>query len=117
MRFGFFFVALWLGLAPSAWADFSKVDGKDAFVSAISGKTLRRMGIRLVVAPNGSIQGRAFGRDVTGDWTWQNGYFCRDLTWGKRELEYNCQWVGLNTPKIRFRSDRGTGMFADFRLE
>lgn len=117
MRLSWLVLACALVAPTAALAEFAKVDEKATFMSAIDGKVLRRMGIRLTLSKNGEIEGRAFGRDVTGEWTWNGGYFCRDLTWGKRELEYNCQWVGLKSSRIRFQSDRGDGLYADFRLE
>ena len=102
--------------AGSAAAEFTKIDDAETFRSVISGKTLSRPFIRLQVSPGGTISGKGLSWPVTGNWTWQDGFFCRDLTWGDSELGYNCQEVRLNGGKIRFRSDRGTGDFADFSL-
>ena len=112
-----------LGLALSAVPraaqaeDFRVVDSDTRFVSLIEGRELRRLGIRLTVTPSGEIQGRAFGGPVTGQWRWENGYFCRDLFWNDTDLGYNCQLVQENGATLRFTSDQGAGMFADLRLE
>jgi hypothetical protein len=92
------------------------VDSADRFVSLVNGRELRRLGIRLSVSPEGQIEGRAFGAPVTGRWTWQDGYFCRDLFWNGDDLGYNCQLVQENGDTLRFTSDRGAGMFADLTL-
>jgi hypothetical protein len=105
-------------LPISAMADgFNKVTDKSEFVTLVSGKTLKRTGIRLQVASSGTIVGRGMGRDVQGDWRWDNGYFCRDLFWGKRDLGFNCQQVEVNGSVIRFTSDKGAGQYADLRME
>ena len=109
------FAALALS-AAIAQADFVKIEDRNAFARVISGKLLTRTGIKLSVTEGGEITGRAFGRPVTGAWAWQDGYFCRDLFWGKMELGYNCQQVALNGDALRFISDRGTGEFADLKL-
>ncbi|WP_224824997.1 dihydrodipicolinate reductase [Cognatishimia sp. MH4019] len=103
-------------VAPASAEAFQKISDKTRFVQAVENKELTRMGIGLDVTPDGKIIGRAFGRDVRGNWTWQDGYFCRDLYWGQRDLGYNCQEVKLNGQTIRFTSDRGTGQFADLTL-
>jgi len=103
-------------VAPASAEAFQKVSDKSRFVEIVQDKELIRMGIGLDVMPDGKIVGRAFGRDVTGSWTWQDGYFCRDLFWGQRELGYNCQEVKVNGATIRFTSDEGTGQFADLTL-
>ncbi len=99
-----------------ASAEFTRVEDRDAFVGLIEGKTLTRPFVRLQVSPQGDISGRGMRWDVDGDWTWQDGFFCRDLFWGGDDLGYNCQEVRANGQKIRFTSDRGSGDFADFRL-
>jgi len=73
--------------------------------------------LTLSVTADGAIQGRAAGRDVTGDWSWQEGYFCRKMMWGEREIPYNCQLVEIrNGDEMRFTVDRGAGDSATFKL-
>ncbi len=95
---------------------FDTVQSRDGFVGLIGGRELRRTGIRLNVTPDGQIVGSAFGIAVTGAWTWDGGYFCRDLFFGDRDLGYNCQRVQVNGETMRFTSDQGTGDFADLTL-
>ena len=97
--------------------EFRVVDSDTRFVALIEGRELRRLGIRLTVTPTGEIQGRAFGGPVTGQWRWENGYFCSDLFWNDTDLGYNCQLVQENGATLRFTSDQGAGMFADLTLE
>jgi hypothetical protein len=104
-------------LASGAQADgFSKIDSKDRFHRVIQGKSLYYPGIKLRLEETGEIMGRALGRAVTGDWTWQSGYFCRNLKWGSRDIAYNCQEVRVNDNKLRFTSDRGAGRSAVLSL-
>jgi len=108
--------AIWAASAPVALAELSVVTSRSQFEQIVTGRELRRFGIRLTVTPGGEIQGRAFGSDVTGAWTWQDGYFCRDLFWADDDLGYNCQQVTAQGETVRFTSDRGAGMYADFNL-
>ncbi len=109
-------VAVLACLTTPAFAEFQKIDTAEDFKRIISGKTLTRPLIRLSVSPQGAISGRGMTWDVSGRWTWKNGYFCRDLSWGGDNLGYNCQEVRVNGRKIRFTSDQGSGDFADFNL-
>ncbi|BDW84111.1 MULTISPECIES: dihydrodipicolinate reductase [Roseicyclus] len=102
---------------PLAAEGFSVVDSADRFVSLVNGRELRRFGIRLNVTPEGEIIGRAFGAPVTGAWTWQGGYFCRDLFWNGDDLGYNCQLVEQSGDTLRFTSDQGSGMSAELNLQ
>ena len=110
--------AVGLFLSDGAAAEqFQPLRDQRAFVGLIEGRDLTRFGIRLEVTPAGEIRGNAFGRPVTGAWRWQDGYFCRDLYWGERDLGPNCQEVRVNGETLRFISDRGEGIYADLRLQ
>ncbi|MEM6938850.1 MAG: dihydrodipicolinate reductase [Pseudomonadota bacterium] len=108
--------ALVFGMASPAFADFRQVTSKDAFTRLIEGKTLTRPLVKINVLPDGRITGNGASWEVTGEWSWQDGYLCRSLFWGGDDLGYNCQEVRTNGSKVRITSDRGTGRSADFRL-
>ena len=103
--------------ASYALADFQQIAEKDDFLDAVSDRDLTRLGVRLTVTPGGDIRGRAFGRDVTGNWRWEGNYFCRELYFGSDPLEPNCQLVARNGDTLRFVSDRGQGRSADLNLD
>ncbi len=108
--------ALVIAVATPAAAEFTKVNSSAEFTSLVNGKTLTRPLVRLKVSPNGSISGRGATWDLSGNWTWENGYFCRSLEWGGDDLGYDCQEVRAFGRKIRFTSDQGSGDSADFSL-
>jgi hypothetical protein len=110
--------ALLLTLSAPAFAEgFQRIEGRDSFLSAVQNRDLTRMGISVKVTDGGEIIGSAFGRKVTGDWNWQNGYFCRDLYWGGSKLDLNnCQTVEKRGNTLRFTSDKGNGDSANLRL-
>lgn len=95
---------------------FARIESREEFVQLISGRALTRLGINLTVAPDGGIEGRAFGRKVTGAWRWDDGFFCRDLAFGNDPLEPNCQVVERRGATLRFTADRGSGDHADLSL-
>jgi len=104
-------------VATSAVADaFQLVRDRSEFVQLVDGRTLKYPGVSLRVTPDGEIRGSGLGVDVTGDWRWRGNYFCRDLSWGDREIGYNCQAVLRNGSTLRFVADQGQGRAADFRL-
>ena len=103
--------------APASAQKFDTVESRKQFVQIVEGRALTRLGISLDVSPSGEIAGRAFGSPVTGVWQWRDGYFCRDLYWGSRNLGPNCQIVRVRGDTIRFIADRGRGRSADLTLE
>lgn len=110
------FCAALIGTALPALAEFQQVKSKDAFMALMKGKELTRPLVKLRVLPNGQIAGKGATWDVSGEWTWENGYLCRSLEWGGDDLGYNCQEVRTNGTRVRITSDRGTGQSAEFRL-
>ena len=103
---------------PAAASDFQRVEDRDNFVSLVKDRALTRLGIRLRVSQDGQITGRAFGKDVSGDWTWNQGFFCRDLFLEGSVLDVeNCQTVQVRGNTLRFTSDKGAGDSADLRLK
>jgi hypothetical protein len=116
-RFVAVFCAGFALIASPAFADLKKVDDQAEFVRLVSGKTMSRPVVRIEVSSDGRISGKGAAWDVTGDWVWRDGYFCRSLFWGGDALGYNCQEVRIQNGRIRFTSDKGQGDSAEFRLK
>ncbi len=95
---------------------FRPVTSRADFLELIAGKSLTRFGVRLSVRPDGQIEGRAFGLPVSGDWRWQEGYFCRAMQAGSETLPDDCQQVLRKGDTLRFIARRGAGDHADLRL-
>lgn len=108
-----------LTATPSLADGYVPVTDQSTFLSLVENRELRNFfyGIKLNVLGNGQIQGRAVGWDVTGSWSWQDGYFCREMNWGGDPIPYNCQLVEVEgNDRMRFTVDRGAGDSASFRL-
>jgi len=98
---------------------FSAITDRTEFLSTLAGRDLRlsTYGLTLTVTADGRIEGRAIGAPVTGNWSWQGGYFCREMQWGGTEIPYNCQLVESAAPnRMRFTVDQGAGQSATFTL-
>jgi hypothetical protein len=104
---------------PAAADSFEPVKEKDRFLDIVQNRELK-IGIynlSLSVQPDGSIDGSALGWPITGNWTWKDGYFCREMDWSGTPISYNCQLVEANgTERLRFTVDQGKGDSATFRL-
>ena len=92
------------------------IKDEDRFINLIDGKKLKRFLIELSVQTDGTITGMGAGTDVTGNWSWQDNYFCRNLSWGNRDLGSDCQKVELKDQKLFFTSDKGRGVTAGFSI-
>ncbi len=112
--------ALSLAAGPvKATDEFVAVSDEAAFLALVDGRELRlgMLGISVEVLADGTIRGSASGWDLTGNWTWQDGFFCRDIDWSGTKIEYNCQLVeARGTEAMRFTVDQGAGQAAEFNL-
>ena len=107
---------IFLLMASLVSASETTITNRSDFENLVIDKKLKRFLISLSVTNDGKIKGSAAGREVTGDWDWIDGFFCRNLLWGARELKYNCQLVTFDGKRLRFTSDRGKGQSASFVL-
>ena len=95
--------------APAAAESYVPIKDEDTFVSLVQGKELRNRlyGVRLNVLDNGQIDGAALGWGIEGSWTWQNGYFCREMSWGgtrsrtTANLSKHVATTGCGSPLIK----------------
>ena len=107
---------IFLFMASLASASEITITSRSDFENLVIDKKLERFLISLSVFNDGKIKGSAVGRDVTGDWDWIDGFFCRTLLWGARELKYNCQLVTFDGRRLRFIADQGKGQSASFAI-
>jgi hypothetical protein len=109
-----------LALPSVAGAEgFTPVTDKDRFLNLVQNRELRigLYNLSLNVLPDGRIAGSALGWDITGQWSWKDGYFCREMDWSGMAIDYNCQLVEADgEQKLRFTVDQGKGDSATFRL-
>ena len=114
-----FYLSFLLSLMVVSAQAGERIFDRSTLLDVVSEKVLilRLFGIKLKIMEDGRIEGKAMGRDVVGDWEWQDGFFCRSMFWGKRDIGYNCQEVSINNKKIKFISDRGLGASAKFWIK
>ena len=101
-----------------AAAAFERVAERSEFMELLSGRELYLglLNAQLSVNSDGTITGSARNTPVTGRWSWQDGFFCREMDWSGREIAYDCQLVEQDAGRMRFSSERGAGRRAVFQL-
>jgi len=70
--------------APVAAQSYQPITDRATFLQSMGGKNLsnRLYGVNLQVTEDGGIVGTGAGWDITGTWSWQDSYFCREMSWG-----------------------------------
>ncbi|NNG06026.1 MAG: hypothetical protein HKM95_18240 [Inquilinus sp.] len=65
---------------------------------------------RLVIQSDGTMTGlRADGATLSGSWTFENGYFCREAIVDGASLGTDCQTVSIDGDSAVFHRDGGRG--------
>ena len=62
-----------------------------------------------LVQEDGSMAGKLGGRELTGEWTWEDGYYCRSVALGDRQLPDDCQMVTIEGDEVTFYRKKGYG--------
>ncbi|THD83847.1 dihydrodipicolinate reductase [Aliigemmobacter aestuarii] len=119
MRLSILAVILGLAVLPARADTPAAVRDKSTFLKLVDGRALEIGLYRLTlkVKGDGKIEGRALGWDITGNWGWKDGLFCREMDWSGKVIPYNCQLVEAVGPdRLRFTADAGQGQSAVFRI-
>ena len=66
---------------------------------------------------DGTIGGNFDGTDVTGTWTWENSFFCREGLLGDFVIEFDCQIIEINGNIMRGTRNQGSGDVVEVILE
>ena len=84
-------------MASQVLASETIITNRSDFESLVTDKKLERFLISLSVTNDGKIKGSAAGREVIGDWDWIDGFFCRNLLWGKSHQHYAIYRYSIHT--------------------
>lgn len=106
-----------IAMASAAFA-YQPITDRETFLNALGDRNLsnRLYAVELSVSPDGAIAGSGAGWEILGTWYWQDGFFCREMTWGGDPIPFNCQLVEFDGRDMRFTTDQGAGDSASFRL-
>lgn len=109
-----FLVALSAGTAQ-AW---ERIDTEAAYRAQVVGNRQVVAGSgHAVVQPDGTVTGEWNGQPVSGNWSWNDGYYCRSLRIGNTDTGSNCQLIEVEGNQIRSTNDRGQGRNVTATLE
>ena len=72
-----FYLSFLLSLMVVSAQAGERILDRSTLLDMVSQKVLilRLFGIKLKIMEDGRIEGKAMGRDVVGDWEWQDGFF------------------------------------------
>lgn len=79
------------------------------FRAKVVGKKLITDRGYVIVQKDGSMAGKSGNRELSGEWTWEDGYYCRSVALGSRQLPDDCQMVTILGDEVTFYTKKGYG--------
>lgn len=106
---------LFLG-GTQAMAD--QVKTRQQFIDEVAGKKLVQDDAWVIVSPDGTVEGAGpNGGKISGAWSWDDGFYCRDITINGVAEPRDCQRVVLDGNTVSFVHDKGEGISVDWTIE
>ena len=97
-----------------------RITTEQQFKEKVVGKKLTSKNGYSIAHEDGTLTG-AFGKGgkdkLTGTWQWEEQYFCRTATVGKREFGYDCNVVEASGDMLTFTREKGKGKSTQWRIE
>ncbi|WP_306151129.1 hypothetical protein [Roseovarius sp. MMSF_3281] len=89
--------------------DFKRIKTKSEYTSQVAGKRLVADFGWVKATADGGITGQVNGQPASGNWTWNRGFWCRDITFGDTTLPRNCQAIFVKGNTLVSIRDKGQG--------
>lgn len=107
--------ALTMG-ATSAMAE--EIKTKDEFLEQIGGRKLVQGDNWVMLTLDGKVEGQGPKKGkITGTWTWQGPYYCRDITIDGVTLPHDCQAVTKKGDTVTFTHKKGDGVSVSWTIK
>ncbi|WP_420862226.1 hypothetical protein [Algirhabdus cladophorae] len=111
------FVAILAGCTPEVQMDtkptgFVRVSDATAFNTALADRRLEwpdNSAIWFRLNSDGTMDGELKRGAVSGTWSFENGYWCREFEAGGKASPADCQLAELMGDQVRLTRDKGTG--------
>lgn len=76
---------------------------------AVGKKLVYKIGEYVIAHDDGTMSGYFGGKPLSGNWNWEDGYYCRTGKLGGKSLGQDCQIVELSGNKLTFIRKKGKG--------
>lgn len=86
-----------------------RVLSREQFVKLISNRSLVGDGNRFVLHSDGRISGQIDGAKLSGNWHWEEAYFCRTATIDGNDLDHDREAIELRGNYMRYTRNEGHG--------
>lgn len=106
-----------LAMSPAMAASFKRIKSAEDFNSKVVGQKLTSEAGFFIIEASGKISGELNKHKAVGAWKWNQGFWCRTIKIGARDLGSNCQTIEVTQDQVKFTRDQGKGDETIFNLK
>jgi hypothetical protein len=86
-----------------------RLSSSEAFLETIADRELAGEGMRFIVHSDGRISGTVGTDLLSGQWYWEDEYFCRTAALNGEDLGLDCEVIELCGNSMRYTRNKGQG--------
>ena len=94
------------GTRESSW---KRVTTRDMFCRLFADRELSQGSLRFTIHSDGMMTGTVDGLVLSGNWTWEGGYFCRRAHLAEEDLGTDCEIIESDGHRMRYFPSKGEG--------
>ncbi|WP_193142759.1 MULTISPECIES: hypothetical protein [unclassified Meridianimarinicoccus] len=89
--------------------NWQRLLSRTAFLKRFADRELVGDGLRFVIHADGRITGQAGTGKLSGQWYWEDGYFCRTASLDGEDLGLDCEIIEYRGDSMRYTRNKGEG--------
>lgn len=91
--------------------EFERIASKEQYLELVAGRVAQMKGSNFssTAFADGTMKGGGGDRKLSGTWTWEDGFFCREGTIGSDVLKRDCQIIEISGDTLKVKRNRGEG--------
>lgn len=109
MKLGVAALAAGVMVTQAAAGDFKRIKTEAEYREKIAGDKFVSGKDHVVIKENGKMSGKFGGKKLVGAWNWQQGYWCRTIRVGGKDLGSDCQVVMASDTQMYLIRKQGKG--------
>ncbi len=100
-------------------AEFERISSKEQYLELVAGRVGRTKGTNITSTAfaDGTLKGGSGAKKFSGTWTWEDEYFCREVTVGSKVLEPDCQIIEISGSTLKVTRKKGEGEIVFLQLK
>lgn len=104
---------------PAENVAYERITTKEQYIELVAGRAAKSKGsdFSSTALADGTLTSTGGSKKLSGTWTWEEGYFCREGTIGSEPLERDCQIIEIAGDSLKVNRNKGEGESVILKLK